>query len=86
MASDIVIAPGIVEHPERRLGKPTIEGTRITVEEILSKLASDWSIDEILHAWPHLTRQQILNAIAYAAQLVHNVAVVAPGGDSEGDA
>ena len=66
MAADTPVAPGIVVNPERRHGKPTLEGTRITVEEVLSKLAADWSIDEILHAWPHLTRQQVLNAIAYS--------------------
>ena len=68
--ADTTIAPGIVINPARRRGKPTLAGTRITVEEVLSKLAADWSIEEILGAWPHLTREQILQAIAYAAQLV----------------
>ncbi len=67
---DTTIAPGIVINPERRRGKPTLAGTRITVEEVLSKLAADWSMEEILDAWPHLTREQVLQAIAYAEQLV----------------
>jgi uncharacterized protein (DUF433 family) len=68
--TDTVLAPGIVVNPARRRGKPTLAGARITVEEVLSKLAADWSIEEILDAWPHLTRQQILRAIAYATDLV----------------
>lgn len=83
MATDTHVAPGIVINPERRHGKPTIEGTRITVEEVLSRLASDWSIDEILHAWPHLTRQQILSTIAYATQLVREKAIAGTASDSE---
>src|SRR5437870_3189733 len=62
-STDTILAPGIVTNPARRRGKPTLAGTRITVEEVLSKLAADWSIEEILDAWPHLTRQQILQAI-----------------------
>src|SRR5262249_8181483 len=68
--ADTPIAPGIVINLGRRRGKPTLVGTRITVEEVLSKLAADWSIDEILDTWPHLTREQVLQTIAYVEQLV----------------
>lgn len=67
--TDTILAPGIVVNPARRRGKPTLAGTRITVEEVMSKLAADWSIEEILDSWPHLTRQQILQAITYATDL-----------------
>lgn len=78
--TDTILAPGIVANPARRRGKPTLAGTRITVEEVLSKLAADWSIEEILDAWPHLTRQQILQAIAYATDLVRERAQALVGG------
>jgi len=71
MATDIILAPGIVSNPARQGGRPTIAGTRITVELVLDKLAADQTIDDILADYPHLSREQILNAIAYAAQLVH---------------
>ena len=87
-STDTILAPGIVANPARRRGRPTLAGTRITVEEVLSKLAADWSIEEILGAWPHLTRQQILEAIAYANELVHERAEALIGGpetqDSDG--
>ena len=67
---DTVVAAGIVTNPLRRRGKPTIAGTRTTAEEVLDKLAAGWSVDDIVADWPHLMREQVLSAIAYAAQLV----------------
>lgn len=71
---DIEIAPGVVVNPERRRGKPTMAGSRITVEEVLRKLAAGRSVNDILASWPHLTRAQVIAAIAYAHQLVVNSA------------
>ena len=71
MATEVRPSAGIVIDPMRRRGKPTLEGTRITVEEILDKLETGEDIDDILQDWPHLTREGIMRAIAYARQLVH---------------
>lgn len=72
MAEDTQLEPGIVANPLRQGGRPTLAGTRITVELVLDKLAADQTIDEVLADYPHLAREQVLNAIAYAAQLVHS--------------
>jgi len=56
----------IVSNPKVMMGKPVIVGTRITVELILEKLAADESIEDILQAHPHLTRDAILAALAFA--------------------
>jgi len=50
------------------MGKPIIKGTRITVEQILENLSASNSIDEVLVAHPHLTKDQIHAALAFAAQ------------------
>jgi uncharacterized protein (DUF433 family) len=50
------------------MGKPIIRGTRITVEQILENLAANSSIDDILTAHPHLTKEQIHAALAFAAE------------------
>lgn len=60
----------IVVDPKVVLGKPSIRGTRITVEQILEKLAADISIDEILVDYPRLTREDVLAAITYAARAI----------------
>jgi len=59
----------IVVNPDVLVGKPIIKGTRISVELLLDRLADGWSYDDILEAYPHLTREQIQAAIAFAAEL-----------------
>ena len=56
----------VVSKPNTMLGKPVIEGTRITVENILEKLAAGLSHDEILEAYPRLSEQDIYDALAFA--------------------
>ena len=62
--------PGIVSRPDVMFGKPVIEGTRITVELIMERIAAGQSVDDILTSYPHLTREQVLSALAHVAQLV----------------
>ncbi len=52
------------------LGKPVVRGTRIPVELILRKLAEGTSEEDLLDAYPHLTREDIRAAIAFAADTV----------------
>jgi uncharacterized protein (DUF433 family) len=60
----------IVADPKIMLGKPTVAGTRITVELILEKLAAGETIDQILAAHPRLTDEGIRAAIAFAAKVL----------------
>lgn len=55
-------------NPKIMMGKPVIKGTRITVEQILENLAANSSIDDVLTAHPHLTKEQIHAALAFAAE------------------
>jgi uncharacterized protein (DUF433 family) len=55
-------------NPKIMMGKPVIKGTRITVEQILENLAANSSIDDVLTAHPHITREQIHAALAFAAE------------------
>ncbi len=58
----------IISNPKIMMGKPVIQGTRITVELILEKLAAGESVEQILNEHPRLTRETILAACAFAAQ------------------
>ncbi len=58
----------IVSNPNIMMGKPTIAGTRVTVELILEKLAAGESVEQILDAHPRLNRQAIQAALAFAAE------------------
>jgi uncharacterized protein (DUF433 family) len=57
-------------------GKPCIKGTRISVEFILELAASGAGRDEILRAYPHLTAEDVEQAIQYAARFLKNEVVL----------
>ncbi|MEO8211276.1 MAG: DUF433 domain-containing protein [bacterium] len=50
-----------------RFGKPCITGTRISVYDVLSWLASGMTNEEILKDYPQLSKEQILACLAYSA-------------------
>jgi uncharacterized protein (DUF433 family) len=62
----------ITRNPEVMMGKPIIRGTRITVELLMRKLASGYSIERLLESYEHLSKEQILAAFEYAADLLAN--------------
>jgi uncharacterized protein (DUF433 family) len=60
----------IIVDPKVMVGKPVIKGTRITVELILRLLAQGQTIEEILKAYPHLKKEDILAALEYATKII----------------
>jgi uncharacterized protein (DUF433 family) len=57
----------IVIDPQIRFGKPTVRGTRITVGDVLSCLASGMSQEEILADFLSLTREDIRSCLCYSS-------------------
>ncbi len=49
-------------------GKPCIKGTRITVGFLLELLAQGASREDILKAYPHLSPEDLEEAVRYAAR------------------
>jgi uncharacterized protein (DUF433 family) len=47
-------------HPDVCNGRPVVRGTRIAVESVLGMLAAGDPVDEVLRAYPTLTREQVL--------------------------
>ena len=58
----------IVIDPAVRFGKPCVQGTRISVGDILGYLAGGMSEDQILADFPQLTRDDVRACLAYAAE------------------
>jgi uncharacterized protein (DUF433 family) len=56
----------IVCDPEILLGKPSIKGTRISVELVLGWLGAGWSLEQVLGNYPRLQREDVLAALSYA--------------------
>ena len=59
----------IVTNPDVLQGRPTFRGTRISVEFVLSLIASGWTVGQILHEMPALERDDILAAQACVAEV-----------------
>ena len=53
----------------RRLGKPTIRGTRIWIGLILGFLADGMTIPELLEEYPQLAEDDIRASLAYASRM-----------------
>ena len=70
----------IVLDPDVMVGKPCINGTRITVELILEKLAAGLTYEEILEDHPRLTHNDILAAVAFALDYMKNQDIILADG------
>ena len=69
------VHPRITIEPGKCGGKPCIRGMRIRVSDVLELLANGAPVEEILADYPCLEREDILAAIAYAAQQTNHVVV-----------
>jgi uncharacterized protein (DUF433 family) len=58
------------------MGKPTIKGTRITVEQLLRKMSEGASVSDLLAAYPHLEREDVLAALSYGADVISREEIV----------
>lgn len=60
--------------PEINGGKPTVTGTRVSVQTVLGHLSAGDSVEDVLDAYPRLTREDVLACLEYAARLAgHSV-------------
>jgi len=60
-----MIADYIEQKPGVLGGKSVINGTRVAVDLVLEKIGAGESIDELLEAYPFLTRESILACISF---------------------
>ena len=70
----------ISSNPKVMMGKPVIAGTRITVEGILERLGAGESVEDLLEAYPRLTREAVRAALRFAAEALR-ADVVYPSSD-----
>ena len=61
--------------PNMRFGRPCIKGTRITVYDVLSWLASDMTTQQIVNDYPELKNEDIMACLAFAADREHKLRV-----------
>ena len=59
----------ITQQPGMMGGKPCIRGMRVTVGMIVGQIGAGCTIDDVLTDYPYLEREDILQALRYAAWL-----------------
>jgi uncharacterized protein (DUF433 family) len=68
----------ITRNPNVMGGKPCIRGMRVTVGMIVGQIGAGHSIEELLADYPYLEREDILQALRYAAWLAEEREVTLP--------
>ncbi|MFA5328666.1 MAG: DUF433 domain-containing protein [Prolixibacteraceae bacterium] len=66
----------IESDPEKLFGKPRIIHTRIPVDLILEKLAVGDTIDDLIDAYPAITRDDIAACLVFAADSIKNEIII----------
>ncbi len=62
--------------PGRRGGRPTVKGTRVTVDDILEMLAVGWKPEEVAEELD-IPLEAVYEALRFASETVKRVTVVA---------
>lgn len=66
----IEVNPGVM------MGKPVVRGTRIPIELLLRKLGEGATEEDLLDAYPRLTREDLRAAMAYAADTLAHEEII----------
>lgn len=69
----------ITQSPDVMGGKPCVRGLRVTVGMIVGQVAAGRTIDSILADYPYLEREDILEALRYAAWRAEEREIVLAG-------
>ena len=62
----------ITLNPEVMLGKPTVRGTRLTVEHIIKALAGGLTVEQLQEDFPFLEDADVRACLLYASQLLES--------------
>jgi uncharacterized protein (DUF433 family) len=69
----------ITQEPGVMGGKACIRGMRVTVGMIVGQIGTGHSIEEVLADYPYLEREDIMQALRYAAWRAEEREIVLPG-------
>lgn len=63
----------IVVDPNIMVGKPTVRGTRLTVQNILGLLGRGVTFEKLLQEYPRLTQEDIFACLLFAEQSLMDI-------------
>ena len=70
----------ITQQPGVMGGKACIRGMRVTVGMVVGQIGAGHSVEEILADCPYLEREDVMQALRYAAWRAEEREIVLPGG------
>ncbi len=76
---DMALLPGykwLEVVPDKRGGKPTVKGTRVSVDDILEMLAAGWKPEEVAEEL-EIPLEAIYEALRFASKVLKKVTVIA---------
>ncbi|MCE4600975.1 MAG: DUF433 domain-containing protein [Desulfurococcales archaeon] len=79
VSKEMVLLPGykwLEVVPGKRGGRPTVRGTRITVDDILDMLAAGWRPEEVAEEFD-IPLEAVYEALRFASKTLKRVRVVA---------
>jgi uncharacterized protein (DUF433 family) len=59
----------ITQNPAVMGGKPCVRGMRVTVGMIVGQIGAGETVEELLNDYPYIEREDIMQALQYAAAL-----------------
>ena len=59
-------------------GKPTVRGTRVSVEFIIQRLAEGWTEMQLLENYPRLTLTHLQAVFAYVQECIEDGSFISP--------
>jgi uncharacterized protein (DUF433 family) len=68
----------IVMAPKILVGKPTVRGTRISVELVLKRLSQDLDLESLFKSYPRLTKADVQACLEFAETKVRRLRARAP--------
>lgn len=69
----------MTQQPEVMGGRACIRGMRVTVGMIVGMIGAGHSVEEVLADYPYLEREDVMQALRYAAWLAEEREIVLPG-------
>jgi uncharacterized protein (DUF433 family) len=69
----------IIVDPNVLVGKPVIKGTRVAVELLMDRRSDGWTMEDILAAYPHISRDDVLAAISFVTEIFKEEDYIAIG-------
>ena len=79
VSKGMVLLPGykwLEVVPGKRGGRPTVRGTRITVDDILDMLAAGWKPEEVAEEFD-IPLEAVYEALRFASETLKRVRIVA---------